>query len=389
MSRSRKDKKKSNRQQAQSKTQKSSKASTSMATKDTTSGFSQSTTSQTTQICQHYVRKDKELDFTCNGHHTGLLTNKEIQGYGIIKGIEEDCLQITSYDLRIGEGHMVYDSEQRKWVANWLSPDKSPTEGNPPYVRDGSSITIPKFGMALIQLRETIDLLSCIKDKENPVMICGHFDLKLSRVREGLISQGKLFCYLFNQTGDDIDISYTDTSNNKVATIEFQYTSCLSQCDEKIRQHFLTALDQMHAKFKGPYCNQHGIRDVRYFDGVPNELGKLPKHGGRVKDEINASASNKTKMIAFICLLLGIIATLVAVILPQNMHKNIIETWVLIGSNQAEVTLINTEVNRTKKEIDELWQKKIQLQEQISNAEIKITSLNNKLSGKTVEGRSP
>ena len=233
------------------------------------------------RVCQHYAIGNNGID--CKGHRTGLLTRDEIKQYGIIKNLnEKECLQITSYDLRLGEGHMVYDSADRKWLAKWVSDTPSPKDGNPPYLCEGSNIVIPRFGMALIQLRETIDLLSCIENTVQPVMICGHFDLKLSRVREGLISQqatqvepgyqGKLFCYLFNQTGDDITLAYADISNSKIVTIEFQYVSCISQCDASIGQQFLKTLKKEHAKYSPPYCNPHGINDVRYFDGAPGEL---------------------------------------------------------------------------------------------------------------------
>ena len=239
-------------------------------------------------ICHHYVFGENEVG--CDGHHSGLLTRDEIEKYGIIKNYDNDCLQITSYDLRLGEGHMIYDSADRKWLAKWVSSEPAPEIGNPPFICEGGNIVIPKYGMALIQLREKIDLLSCLEDTKQPVMICGHFDLKLSRVREGLISQqatqvepgyrGKLFCYLFNQTGDEIPISYSDISNNKIATIEFQYASCLFQCDANIRHRFLGSLNQLHKKYKPPYCSENGILDVRYFDGASGEFGKLPRHGG-------------------------------------------------------------------------------------------------------------
>jgi hypothetical protein len=117
-------------------------------------------------------------------------------------------------------------------------------------------------------------------------MVCGHFDLKLSRVKEGLISQqatqvepgyrGKLFCYLFNQSGDEIDISYKDLNNSKVATIEFQYVSCESYQDEEYRKQIIAEIDKEHCrKYSDPLlCNGHGINDVRFFDG------SLPKHAG-------------------------------------------------------------------------------------------------------------
>ena len=360
------------------------------------------------RVCQHYAIGNNGID--CKGHRTGLLTRDEIKQYGIIKNLnEKECLQITSYDLRLGEGHMVYDSADRKWLAKWVSDTPSPKDGNPPYLCEGSNIVIPRFGMALIQLRETIDLLSCIENTVQPVMICGHFDLKLSRVREGLISQqatqvepgyqGKLFCYLFNQTGDDITLAYADISNSKIVTIEFQYVSCISQCDASIGQQFLKTLKKEHAKYSPPYCNPHGINDVRYFDGAPGELGKLPKHGGlsSIAQGLDDAQENARKGCAeaikdsgvwrtWVIGLAAIIISLLLFILQQGMREEIVKVWNLITANRGEIAAITTEVNTSrnslkalrdqaknaydmaKKELNELdRQKKALLLKEISN----------------------
>lgn len=370
------------------------------------------------KICQHNANGTEVVD--CKGHRTGVLTGDEIVRYGIIRDYDSSCLQVTSYDLRLGTGHMVYAAASKKWLAKWVSSTAPPNYGNPLYECDGSNLTIPGFGMALIQLRETIDLLTCMSDQEQPVMICGHFDLKLSRVSEGLISQqatqvepgyqGKLFCYLFNQTGSDITLSYADITNSKIATIEFQYVSCLSQCDVRIRSQFIASLSKEHAKYSAPYCNPHGIDDVRYFDGVAGELGKLPKHGGlsaikqRLVDaeEIARKGcaqaikdAGESKAFAWnwvIRLAIGgpaIIITLLLFILQQDMRTKIVEVWNLIVTNRGEVTAVTTEANaardilkklraeaqqahdRAKTELDELDRQKTELlsSEKAGNAE--------------------
>lgn len=334
-------------------------------------------------ICQHKASGENEV--LCDGHHTGLLTRNEIEKYGIIKDHDNDCLQITSYDLRLGEGHMIYDSADRKWLAKWVCSTSAPNFGNPPFACEGSNIVIPPYGMALIQLRETIDLLSCIKDTTQPVMICGHFDLKLSRVREGLISQqatqvepgyhGKLFCYLFNQTGDEIPISYSDISNTKIATIEFQYASCIIQCDTNIRQRFLESLKKLHEKYTPPYCSENGIMDVRYFDGATGESGKLPKHGGLSSIAQNlidaqenarkgcdqaikeAGKSRSVLMNWVLRLAIGlpaIIFSLLGIILAKDMHKDIVKVWELITTNRGEVEAAKTEVNAARDSLSNL-----------------------------------
>ena len=332
-----------------------------------------SDTAKSPKNCQHYSNANNAID--CKGHRMGLLTGEEIQKYGVLTDRDDSaCLQATTYDLRLGEGHMIYDSTAKAWPAIWVSTEPPPV-GNPPLISKGTSLVIPRFGMALVQLREKVDLLSCIMNTEQPVMISGHFDLKLSRVKEGLISQqatqvepgyqGKLFCYLFNQTGDDISISYTDINNAKIATIEFQYVSCISQCDASIRQQFLKSLSEEHKKYSPPYCNPHGIDDVRFFDGA------LPKHGGLssiiqiLNDSekkafdgcalaIKNAARSRTIAWSLIVALFVIILTLLPIILKDNMIGKLINLWDLSDTNRAELTSLTKEVNATKKALTAL-----------------------------------
>ena len=327
-------------------------------------------------ICEHY--HDRKGMFDCKGHRTGLLTSTEIKKYSIIKDEDRDdanCLKDTSYDLRLGEGHMVYNSAEKKWEAKWVGSTQPPDDCNPPYAREGSDLVIPEFGMALVQLRETIDLLSCIEHPEHPVMICGHFDLKLARVRDGLISQqatqvepgyrGRLFCYLFNQTGGEVILPYTDTTHSRIATVEFQYISCISQCYPKIRQEFLASLPEIHGKYSTRYCNTHGIDDVHYFDEAPGELGKLPRHGGlssiaqRLDDAkkdaqegcaqaIKDAAKTRTWLytltaicITLLCAIIGLAVSIVR----DSDREQVIATWNRIRETRAEIASANTDAN--------------------------------------------
>jgi hypothetical protein len=233
-------------------------------------------------ICLHRFKEE------CRGHQTGLLTAREIKEYDIVKDRDDiNCLQTTSYDLRLGEGHMVYNSVSKKWEAIWVGDDgKVPNHGATKFTPIPNGVlTIPALGMALIQLREDIDLLSCTKNSAHPVFICGHFDLKLKRVVQGLISQqatqvepgyqGKLFCYLFNHTGDEVQLDYSD--DNRVATIEFQYVSCIAQCDRSVQEALLKEIEKQNKKYvENQYCGNHGIKDVRYFERAKG----LPKHSG-------------------------------------------------------------------------------------------------------------
>jgi len=330
------------------------------------------------KICQHYSNGNNAGD--CKGHRAGLLTGNEIIKYNIIENRNDsECLQTTSYDLRLGEGHMVYDSTAKKWSAIWVSTKPHPKDGNPVFdLPQGTNLVIPRFGMALIQLREPVNLLSCIENSEQPVMICGHFDLKLSRVKEGLISQqatqvepgyrGKLFCYLFNQTGDEISLSYTDIDKARIATIEFQYVSCISQCDSSIRKKFLASLSKKHRKYIPPYCDLHGINDVRFFDGARENDGKLPKHGGlsSIAQSLDDAQENARKgceqaikeavksKLWFMGLVTIIVTMSLFILLLQGTFGEIDNVWNLLVSNRGKVAAIITEVHTERNSLKTL-----------------------------------
>lgn len=241
----------------------------------------------------------------CSGHITGILTRNEIKQYGLIKeGLNEDSLQGTSYDLRLGEGHFVYKTDQaegkNKWMPYWIGETDDFNEANKvnPHFEyaEQRKLQIAPFGAALIQLKETIDTRTCCR-KSN-VLICGHFDLKLLMVIKGFVSQqatqvepnyiGKLFCFLFNQTGETIELSYKD----KIATIEFFYVSCSTYCNSDERKALLDHFDDSHRKGHKyqesngneikvkTFCNEHGINDVRFFWAEKSEENRLPSHGG-------------------------------------------------------------------------------------------------------------
>ena len=158
----------------------------------------------------------------CNGHIGGLLSKYEINKYGLIDPHElnQSCLKGTSYDLRLGDRHYVYKMDKKKWIPVFIGDERSFVEANkvwPPFERT-PSLKIDSFGSALIQLKETIDTLSCIEN--NGVVITGRFDLKLKIVAKGLFSQqatqvepysrGKLYCYLFNLTPNIVELSYEE-----------------------------------------------------------------------------------------------------------------------------------------------------------------------------------
>ncbi|MCK4517951.1 hypothetical protein KAT92_04185, partial [Candidatus Babeliales bacterium] len=231
-------------------------------------------------ICAHYNKKTNPSD--CGGHHSGLLLASEIKDLGLISSgsILPSSLKATTYDLRLGSGHYIYDNG---WKPIWsdqnlenmdlvndrsVSPHFTPTEKH-------NTLVIPPHGMALIQLEETVDTLSCIEDG---FFVCGHFDLKLTTLAKGFISQqatqvepgykGKLFCYLINQTNNPIPL----TTGRPIASIEFSYISCIVQCSESSRDELQEFISRNAEKYKeDPFAAKNrdgketGINDVRYF----------------------------------------------------------------------------------------------------------------------------
>jgi deoxycytidine triphosphate deaminase len=256
---------------------------------------------------------------TCTGysHRAGILTDYEIIQYELIKDIirnadgnilhegkpPSEYLKGTSYNLRLGEGHYVFTKDENKgqggWSRVWISPFGVHLEQsnriNPTFVQK-DYLRIEPFSSALIQLKETVDTRTCVE--KNDLLICGRFDLRLTMVTKGLISQqatqvepnyrGKLFCYLFNQTGDAIDLKYEE----EIATIEFYYVSCAIHCNPEEKKSLLDKIDKNHKNNKYQYetgadkfetkvfCNEHGIDDVRYFGRKEDGDRQLPNHGG-------------------------------------------------------------------------------------------------------------
>jgi hypothetical protein len=192
-------------------------------------------------------------------------------------------VKATSYDLTLGDGHMVYDSQKGKWVLVWIGIGPAPS-GNPEFNRSVEArLTIEPYGGALVQLRERIDTRSCIVEQRTPV--CGRFDLRLGLVVRGLISQqatqvepgydGYLFCFLFNQSDRPVILPLRDEADRptRIATIEFSYASCEAQCSDALRDGLL-----QEGLYGGtPFCDEHGIADVRKFAISENQV---PAHAG-------------------------------------------------------------------------------------------------------------
>jgi len=267
-------------------------------------------------------------------YQAGILTDYEMQQYKLILDIAPRGLKGANYNLRLGEGHYVFMKAKKKkpgrWSTVWLDQSRDKLEErnklNPPF-KYAECLIIDPFSAALIQLKEIVDTRTCIENHD--LLICGRFDLKLSMVAKGLISQqatqvepnykGKLFCYLFNQTAGPIRLNYEE----EIATIEFSYVSCaIHDTPAKKSALIQKSIVSSHAKYQKKdghnglrlFCTEYGIDDVRYFG--PNVDGdrKLPDHGSSFTDYIDRKINDtvNTKLIKKLGVILGVIIALIA-----------------------------------------------------------------------------
>jgi len=223
-------------------------------------------------------------DISCFKKIAGVLTGDEILKHKIIDlnnsyypGIKKN-INATTYDLRLGDAHYIYDSSPTKKPSNWslvfIGNNKNLEELNSITYgfekRCGEeTIKIPPFGSALVQLDEIVDTLSVAKEKN--ILIVGRFDLKLSKVNQALISQqatqvepcykGKLFCFLHNISNQYIEINYQES----IATIEFSYVSCFYN-EIKRKEIINNIIESNEKRYYGNFCYQgEGIKDIRWF----------------------------------------------------------------------------------------------------------------------------
>lgn len=229
----------------------------------------------------------------------GTLTGEEMKKYSIFRSprqneeIPDKKYQATTFDLRLGEGHYLYGADatgRRKWICVYIGEEERFQElnsnpGSEKFDRPDSdrpnTLIIPPFSSALIQLYEVVDTLT-VAQREG-ILVVGRFDLKLSRVHQGLISQqatqvepcycGRLFCFLHNLSNKSIELKYKDA----IATIEFSYVSCAhNSVDVNKVVDDLVAHNSSEERYNKTYCDGKGITDVRYFwadERLPEECG--------------------------------------------------------------------------------------------------------------------
>ena len=242
---------------------------------------------------------------------SGLLSKDEIKAKKLVSSDfdEKECLQAASYDLRLGSKHYLYE-EAGNWNAVFLGePEELKNENN--NIKDpalilrlphhgSNKLIIPPFGSAIIELKETIDLLS-IACKEQ-LLIAGRFDLKLKAIYKGLISQqatqvepcykGKLYCFIHNVSSKPVVL----LKDEKIATIEFSYVGQGLTPSERKRLIEKT-VETNKKKFNSErFTPLHtGIEDIRWLHTVgmlPEECGIAPIYKfvqGNVREAVEAN----------------------------------------------------------------------------------------------------
>jgi len=175
----------------------------------------------------------------------GVLSFEEAKQLNLMRGLSENNSNPTIFDLSLGNFHYVYgtsqsegniqsridkgrrnESEQslKTWRAICIGSDKEMNKANKEapesekFVRQNRTrtniLTIPALGSALIQLNEIVDTYTAAVS--NNILVTGRFDLKLTLVNKGLISQqgtqiepcyrGRLYCFVHNLSNKDISL---------------------------------------------------------------------------------------------------------------------------------------------------------------------------------------
>ena len=243
----------------------------------------------------------------------GVLSKKEILDFGIIKDGEDSCYQLSSYDLRLGSCHYVFDNSEGQNNPGWTlihigSEDElfklnQPGKGCQQYQAPKllrHTLSIPPYGSAIVELKEIVDTFTVAN--EYNTLIVGRFDLKLSQVYQALISQqatqveplymGKLYCFIHNLSDRCIYLR----EGEKVATIEFSYAGATLSEEERRKiidaERAKNVTKYKASKYSGD--SKLGIGEVRWFyeqNRLPADCG-LNRLYSRVERELTEATSN-------------------------------------------------------------------------------------------------
>jgi len=241
----------------------------------------------------------------------GVLTKYEIEKYKLIKRLTEaetyepidsDKIQATTYDLCVGEAHIIYNKNEPEKIYIGDNTERFKLFKDDHFDRQDEikmeELTIAPYSSALIQLDEIVDTYSFYNGNKINFLIVGRFDLKLGKVSQGLISQqatqvepfykGRLFCYIHNLSSQPHILKFKET----FATIEFFYVS--GYINDTQQKEMIEILEKHNnEKYKN---RQHciiendtylGIKDIRYFLHSSEDISKNFGISHLVKDGIN------------------------------------------------------------------------------------------------------
>lgn len=321
-------------------------------------------------------------DISCYAKIAGTLTGEEIKEHNLVipeANSPESCYQPTTYDLTLGEGHYIYNGndpdKDEKWKLVFIGTDTRLNELNninpeaEKYKRlnkdKPQTLFIPPFGSAFIQLNETVDTYTVAKERR--LLIVGRFDLKLSNVHQGLISQqatqvepcykGKLFCFVHNLSNQEIQLKY----GQKIATIEFSYVSCF--CNKQKREQIIEELiaKNKSGKYKKPFCTDTGISEVRYFhadEQLPGDCGLLSlrermidtiKSDEVVSDlakKVEKNVDKKSKWIPLLATTLSIIGTIILACIALPQKEDISSIQEIDDEQNRKIDELENKINR-------------------------------------------
>jgi len=255
----------------------------------------------------------KEQDISCFRKIAGVLSEDEIKKHNLVIDPKPAQFSPTVYDLSLGRFHYVYEIgndgiAKRTAVCigtaselnqeNAIAGDEFEKQTG---TANRSLLRIPALGAALIELHEIVDTLSVAKNP-SVILITGRFDLKLSLVNRGLVSQqgtqiepcykGRLYCFVHNFSSEDIIL----TRDQKIASIEFSYVSCFCSHDKRkeVRDNLVARNNSRYKEDE--YCTPgEGIRNVRYFSSRPDI--KLPEACGLLSASVKAVSEAKTAVL--------------------------------------------------------------------------------------------
>jgi len=166
-----------------------------------------------------------------------VLTNKEIKKFLqskklIIDPFEENCLQPTSYDIRVGSYVLISDSPLLKHINTFFKKNNlnqafgivKNLQGckDQIYLKDGDILTIEPLKKYLLHSLEKIEM---------PLNLCGDIWMRSSFQREGIFPvvqgiievgwKGNLTIEIVNLAPDSVKIKFGD----RIATIRFYEVS--------------------------------------------------------------------------------------------------------------------------------------------------------------------